>query len=657
MHSHISRSVSNKILRAIDLILAMFLSLLSAELAISGIPVTFAPIKIPHDIRTAYQRYCITPEIIRTICCPKCFSLYQHHAEENGPQQCTWRESPRSRVCNTNLYELKNTRQGPKYIPRMLYTTQSFKSWLKFFLSRDVIEKSLDAAYQQTINHPINFGGEMHDIHDSPAWRDLQGLFPSPRNLQFALYVDWFNPFTNKIAGKVTSCGAIVLYCLNLPPNLRYRPENTFIIGITPPPHAPNMITICHLIEPVINSVREFSVGAGVQIPTFQFPNGVFILAKLAALIADLEASRKVAGFMQHSAKMFCSFCLCDNTYLEDLDFNSWQLRNGAQVRQEAEAWRTERTKAGRQIKEALNGVRWTPLHRLPYWDPVKHVVLGFMHNWLEGILQHHLRTLWGIGRDAKEQQQGEELEADEHWTNDDVSETAEELIELDSEQEESDYSYQASNPENIPPDSDSQSMSDAPTIHGDHYFPYNFDDDGEDDPDYEPPEDGLPFNFPDHQLLAIQTCIRDITLPTWAQRPPSNLGEPRHGKLKAHEYLTLFTCIFPIIIPEFWHAATPTNFQSRHLECFYHLIAATNIIASYKTSNADADQYTQHYVQYRQSIQNLFPYRPSKPNHHYAMHNGDLLKYWGPLASLSEFPGERMNGLMQNIKTNRKQS
>ncbi|KAF8068046.1 hypothetical protein FPV67DRAFT_1669907 [Lyophyllum atratum] len=117
-----------------------------------------------------------------------------------------------------------------------------------------------------------------------------------------------------------------------------------------------------------------------------------------------------------------------------------------------------------------------------------------------------------------------------------------------------------------------------------------------------------------------------------------------------------LFTCIFPLIIPEFWYATTATN-QSHHehFHCFRHLVSATNIISAFKTSNADADAYTQHYTHYRIAIQHLFPYRPSKPNHHYAMHNGALLKYWGPLASFSEFPGERMNGMLQKINTNRK--
>src|SRR5271163_4704768 len=85
--------------------------------------------------------------------------------------------------------------------------------------------------------------------------------------------------------------------------------------------------------------------------------------------------------------------------------------------------------------------------------------------------------------------------------------------------------------------------------------------------------------------------------------------------------------------------------------------VAAINLISSFKTSNAKADAYTYHYSQYQSSISILFPGSHSKPNHHYAMHNGALMKYWGPLPSLSEFPGERMNGMLQNINTNRQLS
>jgi hypothetical protein len=162
-------------------------------------------------------------------------------------------------------------------------------------------------------------------------------------------------------------------------------------------------------------------------------------------------------------------------------------------------------------------------------------------------------------------------------------------------------------------------------------------------------------FNFSPAQLGQIRTCIRDISLPTWVARPPKNLGESKHGKLKAYEYLMLFTVIFPLVIPELWYGEDPL--QTKLLENFNDLVASTNIISSFSTSNTEADQFTAHYVQYRAALPQLFPLPEfhSLPNHHFAMHNGALLKFWGPLAALNEFAGERMNGMFQKVKHNRR--
>ena len=86
-------------------------------------------------------------------------------------------------------------------VPRQLYSTQSFDSWLRFFLSCQIIDDALDESFRQHRNSTAALGGEMHDVHDSPALRDLTGLFSTAHHLVFGLYIDWFNPFMNKIAG------------------------------------------------------------------------------------------------------------------------------------------------------------------------------------------------------------------------------------------------------------------------------------------------------------------------------------------------------------------------------------------------------------------------------------------------------------------------
>ena len=51
--------------------------------------------------------------------------------------------------------------------------------------------------------------------------------------------------------------------------------------------------------------------------------------------------------------------------------------------------------------------------------------ILGFMHNWLQGVLELQLRILWGIGHDARRTKNLAEFDADDEdlWTDDDISE------------------------------------------------------------------------------------------------------------------------------------------------------------------------------------------------------------------------------------------
>lgn len=179
----------------------------------------------------------------------------------------------------------------------------------------------------------------------------------------------------------------------------------------------------------------------------------------------------------------------------------------------------------------------------------------------------------------------------------------------------------------------------DTPTPHQTHLNLQYDNDTDEDDPDYKDSEPSNVFGFTDDELNVIRLCIQEVALPTWVARPPTNLGEASHGKLKADEYLVLFTVIFPHVLPELWWNKGVKECQL--FDSFYHLITSTNVICSFATSDAEADAYMEAYTKYRKSIQDLFPYYPSKPNHHYAMHNGKMLKFWGPLATLSEFPGE----------------
>jgi hypothetical protein len=472
----------------------------------------------------------------------------------------------------------------------------------------------------------------------------------------------------NKYVGKVVSCGALVLYCLNLPLEIRFLPENVFLLGMMPSPEGATVWTIVHFLDTVRKIIMEFNL-PGQWMNTNSNPQGIMVAARILALIADLQASKKISGFGSITANYFCTYCLCHKKNIEDLNYTSWVHRVAATVREQAQRWHDAITITEKNGLFLTTGVRWTPMYDIPYWNPVQYVILGFMHNILEGVLQHHLRELWGIGR-KKEQKNKKVLKSKAEESEQEESEQ-EESGQGESEQEQEEGSSELTDASTEEETSDFEKFSEQGSTSSirDQISDMDIEsEDGDEEltpkavPEFEPEEnkgeeEGPPINvknafkFKDEQLIAIRLCISKVMLPTWVEKPPRNLGEPKHGKLKAHQYLVLFTVILPLVLPELWHNGDAN--EKKMLECFCDLVASTNIMAAYSTSNAEADKYMFHFVKYRKAIKELHPGHPSRPNHHYAMHNSDQLKFWGPLSTLSEFPGERLNGELGDIPTN----
>jgi hypothetical protein len=550
----------------------------------------------------------LEPELRRQLCCSKCFKIYEH--SDNKPCQistCTYKESTGSRACGAHLFTMRNLGgHALVRVPVRQLTTQDFDSWLTSFLSWPDVEIAIGQSYHAP---PYVPGQTMHDIWDSPAWRSLGDFSTTPSNLTFSYYIDWFNPFLNKISGKHVSCGAIIMFCLNLPPELRHRPENIYVAAMTPPDREPDFVTISHITNPVINQLIPFY--AGKVIATASHPLGTLIRVAVLPLIGDIPAVRKMGGFGSHSAEVFCTACECRLSNLESLD--AWPFKSGPETRRRAQQWLDAPTKVERAALAKEHGVRHTPLHRLTYRDPIVHTLLGIMHAWLEGVIQHHIRMLWGVGG----------------------------IVAGMASLNESATQYPAGEEED-PSESDASMDvdSDASTTRKPGKKPAAA---------KAPPRPSI---FSKTQLQHIRACITDIILPSWVERPPTNLGEKRHGRLKADNWLVLITVILPMAMVDMWYQSKVAR-DLALLRNFEILCFCTHLACSYSTSNAQADLFDHWYRQYRQGIKDLFPDVKSRPNHHFASHIGDMLKFWGPVIVLCEFAYERINGLLQRIKTN----
>ncbi|KAJ6517772.1 hypothetical protein DFH09DRAFT_1287640, partial [Mycena vulgaris] len=220
LHVGVGRENSSIFLKALRFIMLTVINLIFGVLQLVDPKIQSPTLDIPQDIRSVYQ-HGLEPEIIRTPCCPTC---YKNYSLANLPEICGWKKSPKSRACGTVLWKQVRTQNGTtKSVPKSFYSTQSFESWLRFFLGRSQVEEQLEKSFQadQTRQNAPQ-ADIMKDIQDSPAWRGLGNYLLSRYHLVFGFYIDWFNPYTNKIAGKVVSCGAIVLYCLSLPIEVRF---------------------------------------------------------------------------------------------------------------------------------------------------------------------------------------------------------------------------------------------------------------------------------------------------------------------------------------------------------------------------------------------------------------------------------------------------
>ncbi|KAF9062887.1 hypothetical protein BDP27DRAFT_1368511 [Rhodocollybia butyracea] len=352
---------------------------------------------------------------------------------------------------------------------------------------------------------------------------------------------------------------------------------------------------------------------------------------------------------------------------LQEFDYASWVPRTGETVCQQALAWKETETVQGKKHLFTTNSVRWTPMHDLPNWNPVLHTILGFMHNILEGILEDHLRNIWGLGRKKEVVKLIAEKQADEKFSD---ADTAEAWSELESLSSDVDVEMEWSSDQDGDEDSGENGDSDEAEVEREEeetddeaeVFPQTIPFSGEfyrevlqdssvprldrtysemlEEPDNGYKEDPDFFEMPEGAFKFTKQQVEAIC--EW---------EAKHSKLKAHKLLILFTVIFPLIIPELWFNGNEA--EMRRLENFCDLVAAVNLIASYSTSNADADMFRKHYCSYIASRQHVYPDFHFLPNHHYAEHYPEQLKFWGPLSTLSEFPGERLNGELANIPTN----
>lgn len=270
-------------------------------------------------------------------------------------------------------------------------------------LSRPGMEDLLDRNVYKTGAE----SGRMYDIWDGQVLRNFTDPNGEPFVGErkgsegcyiFALNMDGFNPFYNKKGGGTSGCGAVYMVCLNLPPHLRYRLENMFLVSIIPGLNHPSLVQINHLLKPLVDDLIQFWDSGVYYSRTHNFQKGRHVRCTLVPVICDLPAARQMMAFAAHSSNHFCCYCGLLATEMDNLDINTWPP--GINTREKwvdiATRWKEALTKERLRLFNKYS-IRYSELLRLPYWDPTRFVVIDSMHSFFLTALRHHCRELWGM--------------------------------------------------------------------------------------------------------------------------------------------------------------------------------------------------------------------------------------------------------------------
>ena len=236
--------------------------------------------------------------------CPKCASLYQLEnctrpvGDQIVSSICTYKPFRSERECGSALERKVIVGSGKVYFyPHKLDQVEEF-------LKRPGVPEMCEQWRERQLEDDI-----IADIYDGSIRKDFlkfkgDNFLNAPRNLAFAINVDWLQPFKRR---NDRSVGVIYLVLLNLPREERFKWENVIVAGIIPE-MAKEPKSLNTFLAPIVDELKALWKGVKLSTSHSSVPlkyRGALILAS-----AEIPAVRKLCGFKAHSAHRGCSKCL-----------------------------------------------------------------------------------------------------------------------------------------------------------------------------------------------------------------------------------------------------------------------------------------------------------------------------------------------------------
>jgi hypothetical protein len=404
-----------------DFVMGLLNMLVYLAFSLSGKPTALAGAvlkEIPLSIRGALSKLDLESRTIIYAVCPACHCTYEPKytpGEElpRYPQRCTNIPHPEAEICGEQLlrdFDDEDSLQGGKPIKPFVY--HDFRDYIAGLLSRADLEGMMDKSCRDLLDaNDKNWPESVRDIWEAEFLRTFEGPFPKKLFVDggdegrfvFTLNIDFFNIEGMRIRGASTSCGLISLVCLNLAPEIRYKPENMYVC-IIPGPKEPSRTELNHYMRPVVNHFVE-GWDQGIYFSrTALRPHGRQARYAIAAAVMDLRAARQASGLSQPNGHHHCSVCqCCGKESLGSTDWKDWRPRDHRELRKQAENWRISSTMKDQETIFNTYGTRYSELYRLSYWNPTRQVVVDCMHCVLEGNAQDHFRNILDLSTKSAE--------------------------------------------------------------------------------------------------------------------------------------------------------------------------------------------------------------------------------------------------------------
>ncbi|KZS89705.1 hypothetical protein SISNIDRAFT_416779 [Sistotremastrum niveocremeum HHB9708] len=192
------------------------------------------------------------------------------------------------------------------------------------------------------------------------------------------------------------------MVCLNLPLDLRHRPENVYLAGIIPGPSKPSLQQINNLLKHLVDDL-EILWHQGATYTTKSYPGGRKVRCAVVPLVCDMIAAHEVAGFSSHSSKYFCPYCFLELRDINNIDMETWKQRDFSEHLVQALKWKNASSEADRNKITAEFGLRFSELLRLSYWKATAYTIIDSMHALLLGLLESHCRDILGMSNVASD--------------------------------------------------------------------------------------------------------------------------------------------------------------------------------------------------------------------------------------------------------------